>query len=174
MNNYDIAALSTGFQRHLELENIHNNNLKNNFNTLVGRIRGKKNITTKRATMLLIVGIVALYAVYFFQAYTMVDGFAVYHVEKMALFHACTTSLSIVMILGLMRTTSSDKATDSDLLLSLPIKKIDIILSKTLGYYLFDFVFGFIMLTPFLINYQILIGFNHYRQEHRLMMHFDG
>ena len=29
MNNYDIAALSTGFQRHLELENIHNNNLKN-------------------------------------------------------------------------------------------------------------------------------------------------
>ena len=29
MNNYDIAALSTGFQRHLELENIHSNNLKN-------------------------------------------------------------------------------------------------------------------------------------------------
>ena len=25
MNNYDIAALSKGFQRHLELENIHNN-----------------------------------------------------------------------------------------------------------------------------------------------------
>ena len=60
--------------------------LKNSFNLLVGKIRGKKNITTKKATVLLIVGIIALYVIYFFQAYTMVDGFHTFHVEKMALF----------------------------------------------------------------------------------------
>lgn len=134
--------------------------LKNSFNTLVGRFRGKKNMTTKKATMLLIVGIIALYAIYFFQAYTMIDGFATYHVEKMALFHACTTSLSVVLILGIMRTTAANKSSDSDLLLSLPIKKVYIILAKTIGYYAFDFAFMLILFTPFLINYLILIGFN--------------
>ena len=134
--------------------------LKNNFNILVGRIKGKKNISSQRATILLIVGVLALYALYFFQSYTMVEGFALFHVEKMALFHACLTSLSVVLIFGMMRTTNMNKTSDSDLLLSLPIKKIDIILSKTLGYYLFDFAFTFLMLTPYLITYQILINFN--------------
>ena len=134
--------------------------LKNSFNVLVGRIRGKKNITTKKATMLLILGVIALYALYFFQSYTMVDGFKQFNVEKLALFHACITSSSVVLILGIMRTTQLEKASDSDLLLSLPIKKLDIILSKTVGYYLFDFVLNFILLTPFIITWQIIIGFN--------------
>ena len=134
--------------------------LKNSFNMLVGKFRGKKNIATKKATLLLIVGIIALFAIYFFQAYTMVDGFYLYHLEKMALFHACITSVSVVLILGIMRTTTADKTADSDLLLSLPIKKVYIILSKTIGYYLFDFVFASMLLVPYVITYQIIVGFD--------------
>ena len=96
--------------------------LKNNFNMLVGKLKGKKNITTQKATGLLIIGIIALYALYFFQAYTMIDGFAAYNVEKLALFHACITATSVILILGIMRSAMSNSNSDVPSEIALNVK----------------------------------------------------
>ena len=60
--------------------------LKNNFNKLVGALKGKKGRSTVAATSLLIVLCVAIVGIYTFQAWTMFDGLGMFGLEKMCLF----------------------------------------------------------------------------------------
>lgn len=135
--------------------------LKNNYNLLIGRLFGKKkNVSSVSATFLLILGILGLIALYTLQAYGMYKDFAEMNLEKVAIFHAILTSLSVVLIIGIMRYSANAKNDDTDFLLSLPIKKRDIILSKTLNKYIFDFFFVFLLFAPYFVLYFVFCGFN--------------
>ena len=113
--------------------------LKNNYNLLIGRLFGKKqNVSSISATLFLVLGVLALLAMYTLQAYGMYRDLSIVHLEKVCLFHAILTSLSVIVVIGIMRYSATPKNDDTDFLLSLPIKKRDIILSKTLNKYLFD------------------------------------
>ena len=135
--------------------------LKNELNLLIGRVRGKQaKISTFTAGILLGVGIVGLLALYSFQAYTMMDAFHKMGVEKMAVFHGLTTALTVAVIIGIIRISAKSKSSDTELLLSMPIKKSTILIIKTISKYVFDFFFVFMLLAPYLVLYLIFSGFD--------------
>ena len=134
---------------------------KNNFNILLGRLSGKKKRkSTAAATALLVLGCIGIFALYTLQAYSMFNGLGKLHLEKVCVFHAILTTLAVIVIIGIMRTSANQKSNDSDFLLSLPIKKSEIIFSKTINKYLFDLFFSFVLFMPYLILYLIFAGFN--------------
>ncbi|MBO7508401.1 MAG: hypothetical protein J6T39_02010, partial [Clostridia bacterium] len=130
--------------------------VKNNFNMLVGRMQGKKKrLSTNTAIALLVLGMVGLFALYSLQAWSMFEGLGKLGLGKLCVFHGIITTLTTLLILGIMRVTGKTKTNDSDFLLSLPIKKSDIIISKLIGKYLFDLFFSFTLLLPFIVLYEI-------------------
>lgn len=143
--------------------------LKNNLNLLIGRIKGKKQkVSTVVAVILLSLAFIAILGLYGFQAYMMfvglgqslmLNGLEAY-LDRLIMFHAFTTTLSVLVIIGIMRASANEKHSDNDFLLSLPIKKRDIVISKTVGKYLFDFAFVLILFAPFYVSYQFVINFN--------------
>lgn len=134
--------------------------LKNNFNIFIGRFRGKsKQLSYSVAVCLLLLGIVAIVGIYSYQAYLMYGGLGKLGLGKVCLFHGVLTSFTVLVIIGLMRVnTSVDK--DADFLLSLPIKKSSIIISKTTNKYIFDFFFSFVLFLPYAILYLIYSEFS--------------
>lgn len=135
--------------------------LKNNFNIFIGGFQGKKKRKSTATAITLIcilgLGILALYSV---QAMTMFNGLGALGLNKLVLFHGIITTLTVMVILGVMRTTAEVKHSDNDLLLSLPLKKKDLVISKTINKYLFDLFFAFILLIPFIVIYQIKTNFS--------------
>ena len=135
--------------------------LKNNFNILIGQIAGKKKRkSTQVATSLLILGAIGIVVLYTLQAFSMFNGLSKLSLEKVCLFHAILTTLVVICIIGIMRTSANAKTNDADFLLSLPINRRDIIISKTINKYIFDFFFAFTLFVPFLVLYQIFAGFD--------------
>jgi len=134
--------------------------LKNNINILLGNIQGKKQRkSTTTAFILLMLGMAGIFALYFYQAYTMFDGLGRMGLGKLCVFHGIITALTVVVIIGVMRVTGETKHNDNDFLLSLPIKKRDIIISKTINKYIFDLFFVFLLFVPYVLLYQIFDTF---------------
>ena len=134
---------------------------KNNFNIMLGNFQGKKKrASTMSATLLLIICAVAIVAVYSYQAWTMFDAFSSIGLANMLIFHSLIVTMTVVVTIGVMRITINATSTDEWLLLSLPIKKRDIIISKVLNRYLFDLVFVALLLLPFVVIYLIKVEFN--------------
>lgn len=131
--------------------------LKNNFNILLGGLQGKKQRkSTAVAILLLIFGMVGIFALYTLQAISMFKGLGKeLGLYDLCMFHGIITALSVIVMIGVMRMAGNAKHNDSDLLLSLPIKKRDVVISKTINKYIFDFFFSALMLLPYTILYQI-------------------
>ena len=130
--------------------------LKNNFNILIGRLQGKKKRTsTTTAITLLVLGIVGIFALYSLQAWSMFEGLGKLGLGKLCVFHGIITTITVILIIGIMRVTGKTRGSDADFLLSLPIKKRDIIISKLLNQYLFDLFFSTVLLLPFIVMYEI-------------------
>lgn len=135
--------------------------LKNNFNIFLGTIQGKKKRkSTTAAVSVLILGIVGIYALYTFQAFSMFKGLGELGLYDLCVFHGIITTLSVLTIIAVMRSSGTNMTSDTDLLLSLPICKKDIVISKTVNKYIFDLFFSFALLTPFLFLYLFFAGFN--------------
>ena len=135
--------------------------LKNSFNILLGKLQGKKERSSNvAATILFVVGILGIIALYSLQAWTMFDGLGQASVGKICMFHACTTCVSVLLILAIMRASATEKSKDNDFLLSMPIKKRSIVLSKLINKYLFDFFFVALLFVPYLVIYQIRCVFD--------------
>lgn len=136
--------------------------IKNDFNILLGTLQGKKHRkSTMTASTLLALGVLFLVAFYTYSAKTMYDGLGKeLGLYELLLFHGIITSISVIVIIGVMRIASKSKTNDADLLLSLPIKKHIIILSKTLHRYIFDWFFVTLLFAPYYVLYQIYVGFN--------------
>lgn len=135
--------------------------IKNNFNMLLGRLQGKKERKpVKTAITMLVFGVLAIVALYTYQAYTMFNGLGRIGLCDLVLFHGILISLSVMLIVGVMRVSANQKHNDADLLMSLPIKKIDIVFSKLLNYYFFDLFFSVLMMLPYVVLYQVFASFN--------------
>ncbi len=138
--------------------------VKNNINAFVGAFQNKtKSKSEKTALIFIILGVLGILAIYALQANYMFIGLGKQlGLHDLCMFHSFTTTLSVCVIIGIMRVSDKQKTNDSDLLLSLPIKKIDIVISKTLSKYLFDFAIIFILYIPYLVLYQVYTGFSLY------------
>jgi ABC-2 type transport system permease protein len=135
--------------------------LKNSFNIFVGALQGKKKRKkTSVAILLILLGTVAIYALTFYQAKTMFDGLSSLGLSRLCVFHACLTTLCVLAIIGVMRVSGNSKFNDAELLLSLPIKKRDIIIVKTINKYLFDLFFVFMLFSPYIILFEVQTGFS--------------
>ena len=135
--------------------------IKYNFLRTLGGLQGKKKrkstISASITLVLLGLGILALYS---FQAYSMFKGLAPLGLSQICVFHGVLVAFSVLLILGVMRSASKKKQTDEDMLLSLPIKKYDIVLSKTMGKYILDNLLCFALVMPFVVIYMIYEGFS--------------
>ena len=130
--------------------------LKNNFNMFLGRLQGKKKRkSTATAITMLIIGMFGIITLYTLQSWLMFKGLESYGLGKLCVFHGIITTLTTLLIIGIMRVTGKTKGNDADFLLSLPIKKRDIIISKLVNKYLFDLFFSVVLLLPFVIMYEI-------------------
>ena len=135
--------------------------IKNNLNCFLSAFRGKKKrLSTISASIILVVCALAIVALYSFEAYTMFDAFKEVKLFSLPLFHGIMISLTVLVLIGTMRVSSTPKTNDTELLLSLPIKKIDIVISKTLNKYIFDLAFVVFLFVPYLVLYQVFTKFS--------------
>lgn len=134
---------------------------KYNFIKLINIFRGKnQKKSTKVGLFLLILCAVGITALYTVQAWSMFFGLAPLGLSRVVLFHGCMVALFVLTILSTMRVAGAKKSHDEDLLLSLPIRKSEIILSKISGKYFFDLTFCAVLVLPFSILYQIFVSFS--------------
>lgn len=135
--------------------------IKKNFYELINRFRGRKHKKTFwGGVFTLIAGVLALLALYAYQARTMFVGLGKGGLEDLCLFHAFVITLPVMIIIGVMRVSGKNTDNDKELLLSLPIKKVEIILSKIINRYLYDLFFSVLLLTPFIVFYQVYTKFS--------------
>lgn len=129
--------------------------LKNNFNILINRFRGKRlQKSFWSGVLTLLIGIFLIITLYCYQANSMFEGLGNYGLEDLCLFHAFLIALPVMVIIGVMRVSGKNVDNDKDLLMSLPIKRGCIIASKILNRYLYDLFFSSVLLLPFIYFYQ--------------------
>lgn len=134
--------------------------LKINFQKFAGGFRKKQKKNAKPIG----VSLIALFAVlilafYSFQAWSMFKGLAPVGLSQICVFHACLITVNVLVILAVMRSVGKKKQTDN-LLLAMPIKKVDIVLANLIGTYLLDLFFTFTLLMPFVIIFMCYEGFS--------------
>ena len=112
--------------------------LKNNFNILIGGFQGKKKRKNGVAIVLICFLVLLALGSYSLQSWQMFDGLGSLGLNNLVMFHGIITTLTVLVILGVMRSTADVKHSDNDLLLSLPLTKKEIIISKTLNKYFYD------------------------------------
>ena len=135
--------------------------VKNYLNCALSAFRGKnkKRSTLSAIVLLLVLGIACL-GLYGFEAYTMFVGFKEVKLFSLPLFHGIMISLTVLLIIAVMRVSGKAKGNDTDLMLSLPVTKAEVIVAKALNRYLFDFLFMFLLFVPFLVLYQVFTKFS--------------
>lgn len=133
---------------------------KNNLNIFIGGFQGKKKRKNGVAITLIVFLALLILASYSLQTYQMFDGLGSLGLNNLVMFHGIITTLTVLVILGVMRSTADVKHSDNDLLLSLPLTKKEIIISKTFNKYFYDFVFTFLLLIPYIVIYQIKTSFS--------------
>ena len=77
--------------------------------------------------------------------------------HELAMFTSSSFSILLFFFITLFRCVSPNKAKDEEMLLSMPIKKSEIIASRNLYNYLFDFSFFLIALLPSFIVYLLFV-----------------
>ena len=134
----------------------------------IGSLRGKKKARKGSAgvslIVLLFVGLGALIA---FEAWSF--GFTTKHFAEEAgvvpdytglLFMGLAVGLVLVLFFAMQNITGGSKANDADLLLSMPISKIEIITAKAVSKYLIYFAMNALFSFGFFLMYLVFSGFS--------------
>ena len=112
------------------------------------------------AFSLLIIGTFTMNAVSSIQLYIEQD---VENPELLAMFSTTTLALMMLLFVTIMRSVYPSKGSDYELLLSMPIKKIHIVLAKSIYNYLFDlFIFIGILVPNYIVFYFMIPGTSFY------------
>lgn len=131
--------------------------LKNSFYMMIGTFKGKDNKrSTKSAIILFLLSFILIAFVFSYNAYNTFDGFRELG-GTFPVFNGLFTILVTLLVLGCLRASSTSQNNDSDFLLSLPIKKYTIILSKTLNKYIYDLFFTLVIFLPYVVMYSIFM-----------------
>ena len=140
--------------------------VKNYFNCGLGMFLGKKK-RTKALVGLLIIAILVLGLMVFFgfSAYLMGSAaMMLYPPERSLVFNemlamGLATAAILVLILGLQKVTGGQRAKDTEMLLSMPFRKIEIVTAKAMSRYLFNLGLMFVFAFPYAVIYWYFTGF---------------
>ena len=83
----------------------------------------------------------------------------VLHAERMAMYTNCTMAILMLLFVTVMRSVIPSKSSDNDTLLSLPITKMQITISKGIYNYIIDFVLFASILLPSYIVYYVMVPY---------------
>ena len=133
--------------------------LKNYFICGIGNLR-RKNSRTK--TLIGITTVVGLYAAFFslilmfmlFLAKSStqsIPGAEDYNLISSVLAMGFIMSVFIALVFAIQKITGGQKSNDTELLLSMPIKKVEIITAKALSNFVFNLAFVVLFFLPFLL-----------------------
>jgi len=125
--------------------------------TFIGSFISKRRNARFAVGVLFVLGIGALMIFLFTNtAIATTVKFAQLGVPELAMYSNSFMAILIILFLTVMRSALPAKTTDEQLLLSLPIKKTQIILAKSLFNYLFDFLSLLGILFPSYIVYAVI------------------
>ena len=116
----------------------------------------RKLATYTIAIIVLIVGLVFSF-IFTLLSYYNISNAIKLEVPEIAIYSFATTMIMFAFVLIITESGNNMKATDEELLLSLPINKRDIVISKILYYLLFDFLLVLIVLFPSYILYYVMV-----------------
>ena len=133
--------------------------LKNSFNCMLGALQGKR----ARKKIGLIISICALFyvgicVVFALQIKSLFQVMSQIGLKQIPLFNSVQVLVLLVLVLAFQSISEKSKTNDSDLLLSMPIKKVDIVVAKTLSKYLFNLVLDSMIVIPTLVLYCVYFG----------------
>lgn len=132
--------------------------LKNNFNIFLGGLLSKKQ-KFKYTTALIILGLFSFIFILLFcnMAIISTNQFIKLGQPALALYVNAAMALIFIVLMTVMKSTAPVKSTDEEMLLSLPLKKSEIVISKLFYNYLFDLALVFVTLLPSYITYVVLV-----------------
>lgn len=132
--------------------------LKNNFKCALGALQGKKSRKKQWVMIFLcIIGYLAIGAVFALQIFDLFETMGAIGLGQIPLFNSFQIVLMILVILSFQSVSEKSKTNDSDLLLSMPIKKVDIVLSKTFSKYLLNLILISMIIIPTIVLYCVYI-----------------
>lgn len=111
-------------------------------------------------TAIVLLGGAAIIGVMALQAWGQTELFRMQGTPEMAIYYAVAQVMMIVLLLAFMRGGMSETTSDANFLLSLPIKKSTILLSKSISRYLFDLLPIAVFLLPSLVVYFVMVEFS--------------
>ncbi len=132
--------------------------LKNNFKCALGALQGKK--TRKKQGVMIflcILGYLAIGAVFALQIFELFETMGSIGLGQIPLFNSFQIVLMLLVILSFQSVSEKTQTNDSDLLLAMPIKKVDIVLSKTFSKYLLNLILISMIIIPTIILYCVYI-----------------
>ena len=142
--------------------------IKNYCNCAIGSLLGKKKQRTKNITGIVIIGllIVGFMAFFGFSAWGL--GYMATHPEPgepviplvVLLAQGFMTASIVVIVLSLQKVTGGQRASDIDLLLSMPFTKVQIVVAKAVSRYLFNLALAFVFAFPYVFMYLYFAGFS--------------
>lgn len=132
--------------------------IKNSINCTLGFVQGKKNRKKTSAVILmciaLYIGFCILYGTQIYGLFVSMEGLELY---KIPVYNSYLICLFVLVMLSFQKMSGRTTTNDSDLLLSMPIKKTSIVMAKTVSKYAFDLVFAAAFILPTIVLYSIKI-----------------
>ena len=86
-------------------------------------------------------------------AYAAMQGYTTLGIPEVMLFPGVMLAMLLAVLMAVLRGASTGTSIDAELLLSLPIKRSTILLSKSVAKYLFELIFSILFLLPYVVVY---------------------
>lgn len=137
--------------------------IRNYFNSFVGSFAKNKKVGKYiNAVILIALFAVLMLAFFIYSAYTTTNEFINLDKENysyvgFAMYMACSNICMLTFLFIVLRSTAPAKSSDASLLLSMPIKKSEIIIAKSISMYLFNLSALFCFLFPNFLMYYIMV-----------------
>lgn len=128
--------------------------LKNYFVCGIGNLR-RKNTRTKSIVGISIISLICLawFAFFTWCMYEMASMMAELNMQASVLVYGLVISLFLSVIMALQKITGGQKANDTELLLSMPFKKIEIMVAKALSRFGVNLLIVFMFFVPSIIGF---------------------
>lgn len=133
--------------------------IKNNINCFIGLIQNKRKKSFAYAITFISLVTLAIIGLYSFQVSVIFNSIEP-GLELLCIFQGFIITFTTMFVMSILRMSTESKSNDTELLLSLPIKKVDIIISKILSRYIIDLLFSLALIGPYIVIYQIRLGFD--------------
>ena len=134
--------------------------IKNYFNCFLGNLVKRKNEAFKYGTALLFLLLFSGVFVFMFTSISINSTIEAIKIDMpiISLYLTASMSLMFVVLMTITKSSTPTKSSDEELLLSLPVSKTNIVVSKVFYDYLFDFAIVLITLLPAFIVYVYLVS----------------